>query len=153
MTADKKSTTFFRQSGWLMMATVGGGVFMWAVHFLSKPLGPTEYGIFGTFLALAICVPTMPLQMVFAQQTAKALATNREHELSGAIRAAWVTTLILWLIATVVVLALQSHLLARWKVANPLGLWITLAVILFSLWRPILWGVLQGQQNFLWLGW
>jgi O-antigen/teichoic acid export membrane protein len=34
-----------------------------------------------------------------------------------------------------------------------LALWLTLPILLFSLWLPMFSGVLQGQQNFLWLGW
>ncbi len=41
----------------------------------------------------------------------------------------------------------------RWQITNPAGLWVTLLVVLFSLWMPIFWGVLQGKQSFLWLGW
>ena len=37
--------------------------------------------------------------------------------------------------------------------SSPFGLWITLFIVLLSLWMPMFWGVLQGQQNFLWLGW
>src|SRR5947209_16341875 len=82
----KHRTAFFRQSGWLMMANIGGGVLMWAVHFLSKAIPPEEYGLFGVLLVVAMCIPAMPLQMVLAQQTASALATNRRGELSGMIR-------------------------------------------------------------------
>jgi len=32
-------------------------------------------------------------------------------------------------------------------------LWLTLIVVLASFWMPIFGGVMQGQQNFLWLGW
>ena len=44
-------------------------------------------------LAVAMCVPNMPLQMVFAQQAARALATGRERALAGMIRLAWLGTL------------------------------------------------------------
>ena len=33
---EKHHAAFFRQSGWLMIANVAGGMLMWAVHFLSK---------------------------------------------------------------------------------------------------------------------
>ena len=64
---------FFRQSGWLMIANIGSGAMMWMVHFLakSKHVSPAEYGAFGVMLAVAMFVPNMPLQMVFAQQTAR----------------------------------------------------------------------------------
>jgi O-antigen/teichoic acid export membrane protein len=144
---------FFRQSGWLMIATVAGGLLMWAVHLLNKKIPPAEYGVFGVLLAVAMFVPNMPLQMVFAQQTAKALATNRERELAGMIRLAWLGTLGLWLVVAAAALIWQTDILARWQITNPAGLWITLPVVLFSFWLPMFWGVLQGQQDFFWLGW
>ena len=67
---------FFRQSGWLMIANIGGGMMFYLVHLLSKKISVAEYGAFGVMLAVAMCVPNMPLQMVFAQQTARALATG-----------------------------------------------------------------------------
>jgi len=98
---------FFRQSGWLMVASIVGGVFMWAVHFLGKSVGPKEYGAFIAYLSVAMCIPTMPLQMVLAHQTAKALATDRERELAGMIRVIWLVTLLLWLVSCVGVLLAQ----------------------------------------------
>src|SRR4029077_5046707 len=81
--------TFFRQSGWLMIANISAGVMMWAVHFLAKAIPESEYGVFGACLAVAMLLPVIPLQMVLAQQTAKALATQREAELAGIIRLFW----------------------------------------------------------------
>src|SRR5437588_12576823 len=103
--AAKTGESFFRQSGWLMMANIGGGVLMWAVHFLSKPLGPAQYGIFGVLLAVAICVPTIPLQMAVAHQTALALARDRRKELARMIRVVWLVTLLIWLVAALIVLS------------------------------------------------
>ena len=92
VTAAAHRASFFRQSGWLMFATVAGGMFMTAVHFLSNAMPEGEYGQFVAFLSVAMFIPAMPLQMVLAQQTARALALHREHELSGLIRAAWLGT-------------------------------------------------------------
>jgi len=153
MTEADDRAAFFGKSAWLMLAQVGGGALMWAVHFLSRTTGPEEYGLFVTFLSLAMCIPTGPLQTVMAQQTAKALATNRQGELAGLTRLVWLGTLGLWLLGVVVVLVLQNQILVRWKVTNPAGLWITVMVLLWALWVPLFQGVLQGQQNFLWLGW
>jgi len=145
--------TFFRQSGWLMVANVAGGVFMWAVHFLSRRIGPEEYGVFIACLAVAMCIPSIPLQMVVAHQTAQALATHRERELAGMIRQFWLWTSVLWLAGAVIVLLFQGTIIAHWKISSPSALWVTLPVVLLSIWLPIFWGALQGQQNFLWLGW
>ena len=152
-TAAGHHASFFRQSGWLIVATVGGGAFMWAVHFLSKAIPEAAYSQFGVFLAVAMFIPAMPLQMVLAQQTARALALRREHELSGLIRAAWLGSFAVWLVAAVVVLVFQGPIMAQWKITDPAALWLTLPVLLFTVWLPMFYGVLQGQQNFLWMGW
>ena len=125
LTATAHRTSFFRQSGWLMFATVAGGVFMTAMHFLSKAIPVSEYGQFGVFLSVAMFVPAAPLQMVLAQQTAQAIALHREHELSSLIRAAWLTTFVLWLVAAVVVLLFQGPIMAQWKISNPAAIWLT----------------------------
>jgi O-antigen/teichoic acid export membrane protein len=153
ITAAEHRASFFRQSGWLMMATVVGGMFMTSVHFLSKRIPEEEYGQFVAFLSVAMFIPSMPLQMVLAEQTARARALHREHELSGLIRAAWLGTFLVWLVAVVVVLLFQGTIMAQWNISNPAAIWLTLPVLLFSVWLPMFYGVLQGQQNFLWLGW
>jgi O-antigen/teichoic acid export membrane protein len=153
MTEAKHRAAFFRQSGWLMVANIAGGLLMWGVHFLAKKIPDDEYGVFGTFLTLVMLLPTMPLQMVLTQQTAKALATHRERELAGVLRFFWTGILILWAIACAVVLVFQKQILAGWHMTSPVGLWITLPILLLTLWMPIFWGGLQGSQNFLWLGW
>lgn len=150
-TAQRES--FFRQSGWLMIANVSGGVMMWAVHLLNYFIPPGQYGNFGAFLAIIMLVPTIPLQMVLAQQTARALATGRQGELSGVIRWVWFVTFCLWVVGAVVVAAFQSRLLAAWQLNSAAGLWLTMLLVLLSLWSPLFWGALQGRQNFLWLGW
>jgi O-antigen/teichoic acid export membrane protein len=153
MTAAGHRASFFRQSGWLMVATVAGGMFMTAVHFLSHAMPKGEYGQFVAFLSVSMFIPAMPLQMVLAQQTARALALHREHELSGLIRAAWLGTFLVWLVAVGLVLLFQGAIMRQWNISNPTAIWLTLPVLLFTAWVPMFYGVLQGQQNFLWMGW
>jgi O-antigen/teichoic acid export membrane protein len=149
----KQHSAFFRQSGWLMIANIGGGAMMWAVHFLSKKTTAAEYGAFGVMLAVAMCVPNLPLQMVFAQQTARALATGRERALAGMIRLAWLGTLGLALLFAIGVYLWQPQILAAWKLPNATGLWITAATVLLSFWLPMFLGLMQGEQEFFWMGW
>ncbi len=153
MTHADHRASFFRQSGWLMIANIGGGVLMWAVHFLNKAIPASEYGNFGVFLAVVMLLPAIPLQMVLTQQTAKALATGQEGQLAGVIRWSWVIASAIWLVGAVLVLVFQRSILDHWHMTSAVGLWVTLPVVLLSLWLPMLWGMLQGQQNFLWLGW
>lgn len=151
--AARQRASFFRQSGWLMIANIASGVLMWAVHLLNKAIPPGEYGSFGALLAVVMLLPTIPLQMVLAQQTAKAIAQGREREVAGVIHAVWLVITLGWAVGAAFVLRHQQAILDHWKMTSPVGLWITLAIVLFSFWLPMFWGVLQGQQNFLWLGW
>jgi O-antigen/teichoic acid export membrane protein len=159
--ADKKIPTidakphaaFFRQSGWLMIATVAGGAMTFGVHFLSKKISETEYSVFGTLMMLVACVPAMPLQILFAYQSAQALATGREKQLSGMLRLAWSGTFILWLLAAGLVVFFQNDIVQHWQLSSPMELWVTLAVVLMSLWMPMFAGVMQGRQDFFWMGW
>jgi O-antigen/teichoic acid export membrane protein len=153
VSADAHRASFFRQSGWLMFATVGGGMFMLGIHLLAHAVPKAEYGQFVAFLSVAMFIPAMPLQMVLAEQTARARALHREHELSGLIRAAWLGTFLVWLVAVVLVLLFQGTIMAQWNISNPAAIWLTLPVLLFTAWLPMFYGILQGQQNFLWMGW
>jgi O-antigen/teichoic acid export membrane protein len=145
--------TFFRQSGWLMVAGVMAGALMWGVHFFSKVMPSKDYGTMGVLLSVVMCVPTMPLQMVFAQQTAAALATQRQRQLVGMIRAAWLGTFLLWAAGAAVLFFFQGPIMARWQISNPAALWAMALAVLGSMWVPMFSGLMQGEQNFLWLGW
>jgi O-antigen/teichoic acid export membrane protein len=153
MAAAKQHAAFFRQSGWLMIATVVGGLMTYGVHFLAKRIPESQYSIFGTLLMVTACLPTLPLQMVFAQQTASALATRREREVARMIRLAWLWTFLLWLVAAAVVLSFQGRIVERWALTSPAALWVTLPTVLVALWMPMFQGVLQGRQDFFWMGW
>lgn len=145
--------SFFRQSGWLMIANIVAGAMMWAVHFLSKKIPDSEYSAFVTLLAVAMTIPTLPLQMVMAQQAARARAIGREGQLASILRLVLTGTILVWILGSLVVLVFQGSIVSRWQLANAFGLWITLPVLLLNLCLPTLWGVLQGMQSFLWLGW
>ena len=144
---------FFRQSGWLIVATFTGGALMLCIHFLSRKIPASEYGIVITLFMVVNFVPTIPFQSVFAQQTAYALAVNRQRQLRSTIRAACLGTVLLWLAASAVTLCFQHSIVAALGLSNPAALWLMLVVMLFSLLMPLFAGVMQGAQNFLWLGW
>src|ERR1035441_7690931 len=107
---------------------------MTAVHFLSKAIPDAEYGQFGVILSVAAFIPALPLQMVLAQQTARALALHREAELSGLIRAAWLGTFVVWLAAAGLVSLFQGPIMAQWKISDPAAIWLSLPVLLFTVW-------------------
>ena len=83
--AEKGHVTFFRQSGWLMIATMVGGGLMFAVHTIAQRMPKAEYGVFFTLLQIVTLmgIPAVGLQSVFAQQAAEALKPDQERELAG----------------------------------------------------------------------
>ncbi|HZI30777.1 MAG TPA: hypothetical protein VFF11_00465, partial [Candidatus Binatia bacterium] len=138
----KPHAAFFRQSGWLMTANIAAGFMTLGVHFLSKKIPEAEYAAFGTLLMVVACVPTLPLQMVFAQQTAQALATGRKRQLAGMIRLGWVGTFVIWALGALAVIIYQKQIVAGWQLPSAAGLLIMLPLFLFSLWVPMFGGVL-----------
>src|ERR1700679_334230 len=132
----KPHAAFFRQSGWLMIANIIAGLMAFAVHPPAKKNSLAEYSVFGAMLMVTACIPTLPLQMVFAQQTAGALATNRERQLSRMIRMGWLLTFIFWAVAALAVLVFQDRIMAWWELTSRMILWVTLAAVLMNLWMP-----------------
>jgi O-antigen/teichoic acid export membrane protein len=153
--APRQHAAFFRQSGWMMIAAVTGGAMTWGLHFLAKSpkLPEKEYAIFGTLLTLTTVIPAMPLQMVFSQQVAAGLALKRERQVAGMIRLTLLWTFLLCLVASIGILAFQDRIAAHWHLSHIAALWWTLPVLLFAFWMPMFSGVLQGEQNFFWVGW
>jgi O-antigen/teichoic acid export membrane protein len=148
---------FFRQSGWMMFATILGGVFMYAVHAVAGPplQAKGEYGVFFTLLQLfnLMQIPAIGLQTIFAQQTVMAANDQSLRQLTAAIRVVALATFLIWLVMGGVLLGLRDQLVILWKISNPAALWVTALIGLCSMWLPINLGVLQGRQDFLWLGW
>ena len=71
----ESKTAFFRQSGWLVVATVSGGVFMTATQVVANRwMTQEEYSIWFALLRvfLLMSIPSAGLQIVFAQQAAAA---------------------------------------------------------------------------------
>lgn len=152
-TGDKLA--FFRQSGWLVIATVLGGMFMSAVHVVvSKPLKTSEYAVFNALLRVFLLMgfPAGGLQVMFAQQAAAALSGEERKRLSQTTRAVLRATFLIWLLMGAAVFFWRDTILAMLKIANPAALWVTVVLGLASLWVPVFKGILQGSQNFSGLG-
>ena len=149
-------TTFFRQSGWLVVATVSSGVFMTATQVVANRwMSREEYSVWFALLRifLLMSIPSAGLQIVFAQQTAAAVTDQQYRLLARTVRATLHVTFLIWLAMAAVAFAGWNHWIALLKITNPAALGVTVVIGLASLWSPILKGVLQGLQNFLGLGW
>ncbi|MCX8109561.1 MAG: hypothetical protein N3G20_12250 [Verrucomicrobiae bacterium] len=154
MTSADQKFAFFRQSGWMGLSTAVGGMFMSLVHVPASRMPPAEYGVLLTFLQVInlMLIPAIGLQTIVAQQTAAAVTPEQQRQLAHTIRVLFVAMFVLWAATGLVVVVQRDPILTALKVANPMALWFTLLIGLASLWYPILQGVLQGHQNFLWLG-
>ncbi len=155
MTSAESRKAFFRQSTWMMTATVVSGACMFLVHPLNQRLPEGEYSAFGTMLQLLqwLAIPAVGLQMVFAQLSAAAATERQKLELHGAVRAVFKVTFGAWVALAVAMFFVRLPLASAWKLNSPVLLWLTLAIGLMSLWIPMFLGLLQGKQSFLWMGW
>lgn len=156
MSHTESKMTFFRQSGWMVIANTTCGVFMAAVHpCVSALLPKAEYSIFLTLLRFftILAIPAAGLQTVLAQQGAAALHEHSERNLAATARGILWGTFVLWLLMALALGVFQTRLVEAMKITNPASLWVTLLLVLAALWLPVVQGLLQGLQNFLWLGW
>src|SRR5581483_276187 len=146
--------SFFRQSGWMVIATFVGGIFMTLVHTVARKMDDSDYSAFVTLLRVLIIlgIPSAALQTVFAQQAAAATNQDREAHLAATTRAIALWTFLIW-VAVVIVTGLQFGPICRGlKIPNPMVIWWTLLLCLTSLWSPIVKGLLQGKHQFGGLG-
>jgi len=151
---EKHHLTFFRQSGWLMVATFAGGLLNFAVHSIAQRMEKPEYGVFTTLIQIVTLmgIPAVGLQSIFAQQAAASMNPGHERELSVVCRGVLRGIFVLWLFMAAGVLVFHQQILAALKISNPAALWLTVLIGLIALWRPVFQGILQGRQNFPWLG-
>lgn len=146
---------FFRQSGWMVAATTFGGLLMWAVHKVATGcLSEADYGTLGMYLRALnlMMIPACGLQAVFAQQAAIALDPESRSRLSMLVRESVLWTFLLWGAAALGVWFFHTQIEGLFKIS---GTFLALAVLvgLLILLRPIGVGILQGEQNFCWVGW
>src|SRR5205085_638976 len=114
-----------------------------------------EYGVFTTLLQIVTLmgIPAVGLQTVFAQQAAASLTHDHDRVLAGVLRGVLKAISLIWILMAFVVFFLRNQVLAGLKIANPAALTMTVIIGLAAMWFPIMMGLLQGRQNFLWLGW
>ncbi len=155
MSRNMEKSRFFHQNGWMVLATLAAGICMFLIHPLYGPiLGDVEYGLYGTLLALinVMGIPSMGLQTTFAQQTAAAVTPEDCTRLAGTARTVLLWGVTLWLVVVSGVAIFQKDILSTMAIADPLALWLVVLLSFTALTQPVFFGILQGLQNFLWLG-
>lgn len=146
---------FFRQTGWMVVATTLGGGFMYLVHIPAAAGMPrAEYGVFQALLQVMnlMLIPAIGLQTIIAQQTASALTDLQHRQLAATVRVLLAGVGVIWLVMALSTWVMRDRLLAALQIAHPAALWVTVLIGLAMLAWPILQGVLQGRQSFFWLG-
>ncbi len=148
--------TFFRQSGWMAAAAMLGGVFNMASTSVAQRMPvPGDYNIFATALsALGIlALPALGMQTVFAAQAAGSESEERRRELATSMRWAIGLLAVVWIGLAGWWMLREKQIMAAYSLSSPAMLWILLGIVLATLCTSVLYGTLQGRQEFLTLGW
>jgi O-antigen/teichoic acid export membrane protein len=157
--SSKSQSSFFRQSGWMVVSTFVGGIFMVGVQIAAQNPRVMESSDFNTFidlLGLLIMfggVPSAALQTIFAQQAAAAVTDEKMGGLTATLRALIRTTFMFWLGIAGLILILSRPASAALGINDPAALRIAMLAVLAVVWLPTFKGVLQGLHRFAPLGW
>jgi len=153
--SQSRAAVFFRQSVWMMGASVAGGMLMFLVHVIAQKMPKDEYSLFTTLLQIVslMGIPAIGVQTVFAQQAASGITEEHDRELAGVYRGVLRGIFFIWALSALVIFIFRDQVLASLKMSNPAALWITVGIGLVAMCLPVVMGLLQGHQNFLWLGW
>jgi O-antigen/teichoic acid export membrane protein len=153
MSSDNKSS-FFRQSGWMVIATFIGGLFMAGVQILAQNPKVMQEAESNTLIALLRLlmlfgtVPSAALQTIFTQQAAAAVTGETRGQLTASVRAVLRATFIFWFALAGLGLLFAGPISLALKINNPTALRITMLAVLAVLWGPTLKGLLQGLHRF-----
>lgn len=149
--------SFFRQGGWMLLANAIAGLCFTLVHTPAgriASVSKSEYATFGALLdALPLLIlPAGGLQAVFAQLAASAVDEPRRARLRATVRRVLSVFAAGWLAAILGIWVGQRQVLELFHIADPWALGLTLGVAFVGMLFPVFAGLLQGTQNFLWLG-
>ncbi|HMO66645.1 MAG TPA: hypothetical protein PKE47_15720, partial [Verrucomicrobiota bacterium] len=92
------------------------------------------------------------LQGMVAKMAATGVDGVRRAAVRTAARRVLAAATGLWAVLAVAAWLGQGRVLELWAMPRPAVLWATLLTGLLLLWQPVFAGLLQGAQNFLWLG-
>ena len=151
----ESKATFLRQSGWMSIATALGGITSYAVHMFAKDMPDSEYGAFTTMIQLLnlIAIPAIGLQAVFAVKAAKSKTKEDDLRMVREQIGITIAVITISLIGFGGIYLYGENMVSAFKLPSIQVLAITLSAGIVALLLPMAYGVLQGKQRFLWLGW
>ena len=153
--SEESKATFLRQSGWMSIATALGGITSYAVHMFAKDMPDSEYGAFTTMIQLLnlIAIPAIGLQAVFAVKAAKSKTKEDDLRMVREQIGITIAVITISLVGFGGIYLYGETLVSAFKLPSIQVLAITLSAGIVALLLPMAYGVLQGKQRFLWLGW
>lgn len=154
MSSAESRATFFRQSGWMVFATIAGGVFNMLSSLVVFRMPDDQVNAFDAALAaLAIFgTPALGVQAAFAAQASVADEPDRMKTLAATMRGAFLWLTVGWMALAVLSVVFKDRILSLYGLSQPAYLWVLLALALVTLWTPVTNGTLQGRQDFRWFG-
>jgi len=122
---------------------------------VTRALPTSEYAVFATLLNIVamMSIPAAGLQSVIAQQQAAALTGEKQRVVASEFRGVLKALFFIWLAIAATAAVFWKPAIAGLKIQNPMAFAVTIVIGLAALWTPLTQGILQGRQNFLWLGW
>jgi O-antigen/teichoic acid export membrane protein len=144
------NSAFFRQSAWMLFATLATGVFMAGVNAVVLHMDREETGAFLSLLDVLalLSTPITAVLTVFMQQTVLAITDDLRRQLVTAARGIILAMCCLWLVVAIGTALFQETLLANLKLQGATAWWLTMFSGLVALIIPTLTGMLQGEQKF-----
>ena len=147
--------TFFRQSGWLGIANTLTGLFLMLVYpLISRRLPDEEIAVYTAMLRFftILALPAAALQIVMAQDAARAITPEDQARFRGTVRGVVQGIFLLWVVIAFLSGVFRSELVGALQLTHPAQLWVAVVLVLAQLCMPFMQGIVQGLQNFLWLG-
>jgi O-antigen/teichoic acid export membrane protein len=124
-------------------------------NFVAQRMPTGQFNIYATALSAlgVLAIPALGMQTVFAAQSAGAESDERRRELATTMRWASGLLAVVWLGLAAWWWLREQQIMVAYNLSQPAMLWVLLFIVLATLWTSVLFGTLQGRQDFLTLGW
>lgn len=126
-----------------------------AVYPIVNTMPTAEFGVYASLLRVFVVLGILAagLQVVMAQEAAAAITPARQQQLANTARAVGRALFLVWIVIALACGLARETIATALKVTNPAAVWVMIGLVLAQLFLPFVQGLLQGAQNFAWLGW
>ena len=139
------------QVGWLLAATIIAGGFNYLANVMvGKLLGPEDYGVYASMIALSVIFgsPAGVIRTIIANYSARFAATSSNLGRVGAILLTARKTLLPWAISGVILVILGSGFINDFlNISKPTPVIVVGFTLIPAVLMPVAFGGLQGLQS------